>query len=70
MKNKLFLYATVMHLSLSIPTYPRSGTGGDLQESFDKFPAPGENLMLQIPYILYRDSENMDKCPNPGDKLC
>ena len=48
---------TLMHLSLLCPTYPRSGKGGDLQESFDKFPTPGDNYMLQIPYILYRDSK-------------
>ena len=50
-----------MRLSLSRPTYPRSGTGvisGDLQELFNKFPAPGDDFMLQIPYILYRDSKN------------
>ena len=34
------------------------GIIGDLQESFDKFPTPGDNFMLQIPYILYRDSKN------------
>ena len=34
------------------------GIIGDLQELFDKFPTPGDNFMLQIPYVLYRDSEN------------
>ena len=38
-----------MHLSLSRPTYPRSGTGGDLQESFDKFPTPGPILCCKSP---------------------
>ena len=40
-----------MHLTLSCLTYQRSGMGGDLQESFDKFPTPGDNFMLEIPYI-------------------
>ena len=26
------------------------GIGGDLQKLFDKFPTPGDNFMLQIPY--------------------
>ena len=52
---------TVMHLSLSRPPTPgraRVGIIGNLQESFNKFPTPGANFMLQIPYILYRDSKN------------
>ena len=49
---------SIMHLSLSRSTYPRSGTGGDLQGSFNKFPTPGDNFMLQTPYILYTDSKN------------
>ena len=39
-----------MHLSLSRPTHPRSGRGGDLQELFDKFPTRGDDFMLQIPH--------------------
>ena len=45
-----------------MPHLPQVGHGwgllGDLQESFDKFPTPGDNFMLQIPYILYGDSKN------------
>ena len=40
------------------PGHAQVGIIGDLQESFDKFPTPGDNFMLQIPYILYRDSKN------------
>ena len=40
------------------PGRARVGIIGDLQESFDKFPTPGDNFMLQIPYILYRDFKN------------
>ena len=39
-----------MHLSLLHPTHPRSGRGGNLQELLDKFPTPGDDFMLQIPY--------------------
>ena len=31
------------------PHLPQVGDGWDLQESFDKFPIPGDNFMLQIP---------------------
>ena len=51
----------VMRLSMSCPTYPMSCTGGDYRgfaRVFDKFPILGDNLMLHIPYILYRDSKN------------
>ena len=48
---------TIMHLS-STPGRAQVGIIGDLQESFDKFPTPGDTFMLQIPYILYRDSKN------------
>ena len=37
-----------MHLSTH--PYPRSGRGGDLQMLDDKFPTPGDNFELQIPY--------------------
>ena len=40
------------------PHLPQVGTGGDLQELLDKIPTAGDNFMLQIPYILYRDSKN------------
>ena len=40
------------------PGRARVGIIGDLQESFDRFPTPGDNFMLQIPYILYGDSKN------------
>ena len=44
------LNLSLIHLSLSRPTHPRSGRGGDLQELFDKFLTPGDNFMLRIPY--------------------
>ena len=40
------------------PGRARVGIIGDLQESFNKFPTPGDNFMLQIPYILYGDFKN------------
>ena len=40
----------LMHLSMSSPTYPRSGRGGDLQMLDDKFPTPEDSFELQIPY--------------------
>ena len=58
------------------PHLPQSGKGGDLQRLFDKFPTPGDNFMLQIPCILYRDSKNNENSwtnapilgPNYADK--
>ena len=44
----------------------------NLQELFDKFPIPGDNLMLQIPYILYRDSKNneiLGQMPQPWGQI-
>ena len=41
---------TITHLS-STPGRARVGIIGDLQESFDIFPTPGDNFMLQILYI-------------------
>ena len=69
------------------PTPGRAWVGitEDLQELFDKFPTPGDNFMLQIPYILYRDSKNNENSwtnaptlgtnsstlgTNYADKLC
>ena len=42
------------------PTPRRTWVGiiGDLQEHLTNSPTPGDNFMLQIPYILYRDSKN------------
>ena len=49
------------------------GIIGDLLESFDKFPTPGDNFMLQIPYILYRDySKTMklyEQMPQPWGQI-
>ena len=59
---------TVMCLSLSRSTYPRSGTDGDLQKSLYKFLTPGDDFMLQIPYKLYRDPKNNEifgQMPHP-----
>ena len=42
-----------MHLSLHAPPTPgraEVGISGDLEEIFDKFPHPGDDFMLQIPY--------------------
>ena len=42
-----------MHLSLLHPTHvgrAEVGISGDLRELFDKFPTPGDDFMLQIPY--------------------
>ena len=47
-----------MRLSLSHLTYPQSGMDGNLEKSFDKFLTPGDNFMLHIPCISYRDSKN------------
>ena len=58
------------------PTPGRAWVGiiGDLQESFNKFPTPGDNFMLQVPYILYRHSRNNENswtnAPTLGDKIC
>ena len=49
---------TYHYHALPTPGQAQVGITGDLQESFDKFPTPGDNFMLQIPYILYRDSKN------------
>ena len=38
-----------MHLSMSSPTYPRSGRRGDLQSWIVKCPTPGDNASVQIP---------------------
>ena len=46
---------------MSCPTYPRSGTGGDywgFARAIRQIPTPGDNFLLQIPYILYRNSKN------------
>ena len=53
-----------MHLSLSRPTHPRSGRGGDLQELFDKFPTPGDDFMLQIPYKSFGMRWGIVLCDN------
>ena len=36
------------------------GISGDLQELFDKFPTPGDDFMLQIPY--YSPGMRWGKC--------
>ena len=65
----------VMRLSMSCPTYPMSCTGGDywgFARVFDKFPILGDNLMLQIPYILYRDSKTikiLGQMPQPWGQI-
>ena len=56
------------------PTPGRACTGGDLQKLFDKFPTPGNDFVLQIPYSLYRDfkinEHSRTNAPiNPGNKL-
>ena len=40
----------------------------DFQESFDKFPTPGDNFMLQIPYILYNNENFWTNAPTLGTK--
>ena len=46
-----------MRLSLSHPTYPKNGTGGDywgFARVVRQIPQPwGQFCVLQIPYILY-----------------
>ena len=66
---------TPMRLSLSRPTYPRLGTGGDLQELFDKFSIHGDSFTLQIHYIFCIGIPKIMKnfwqiCSTPGAKLC
>ena len=47
------------------PGWADVAISGDLQELFDKFPTPGDNFMLQIPYY----SPGM-RWGNAGKKLC
>ena len=39
------------------PGRAQVGIIGDLHELLNQFPTPGDNFMLQIPYILYMDSK-------------
>ena len=55
--NTLDLHAPI----IVMPHLPQVGHRWGLLricKSFDKFPTPGDNFMLKIPYILYRDSKN------------
>ena len=49
------------------------GINGDLQELFDRFPNLGDDFMLQIPYILYRDYKNNENswtnAPQPWGQI-
>ena len=47
--NKTVNGCLPMHLSISSPTYPRLGRGGDLQSWIIKCPTPGDNTSGQIP---------------------
>ena len=51
----------IMHLSLSPPTYPRSGMVGDywgFARVVWQIPHPWGQFYVANPYILYRDSKN------------
>ena len=71
-KNTISTYTPIIVTPhLPQPGRARVGISG---EFLDNFPNHGDDFILQIPYILYRDSKNnenscRDKCPNPGGKL-